>query len=174
MPEEEPFAPGGPRTRCDMKKSGEAGGEDGKAPESAKNESRRRTAGAVEFSGPRGPTRGWSAADRSAPAGPRNPSGGGRGGPTRRVVHAVHGRVGIRRVVSSSGTTVGLSGVGLAGNALALYTGREGSLPPGAASFDRRPGLLGAGAPLLRECWAQSNCWTHRPRGISCPSSLKL
>lgn len=41
---------------------------------------RRRAVGIVDISGPRGLTRGWSVADRSAPAGPRYPSDGGQGG----------------------------------------------------------------------------------------------
>lgn len=44
----------------------------------------------------------------------------------------------------------------------ALYTRHERSFPPGAASFDRRPGALGAGPPLFSE-EPRSQC--HERRG---------
>lgn len=84
-----------------MKKTGKTAGEDGKAPKKKRmNPAARRWVRWSSRSLPR--NGGWEERPRTgprAPQGRRNPSGGGRGGSTRRVVHAVHGRGGIHRQV---------------------------------------------------------------------------
>lgn len=135
MPQEEAFAPGVPRLWCEMEKTGETAGEDGKAPE------KQRENPAAErwmlWSSRSLPRCGREERTRTDPRPQgRNPSGGGRGGQ--------------RGALSSPSTGASASTVvlGLARIRHVVYNGRDRTCLPGQARLKENPTRFASGLPF--------------------------